>query len=283
MRRIEIDRRFDEIVAFAEIERFLDTPVKRYSSGMYVRLAFAVAAHLEPEILLVDEVLAVGDIQFQAKCLGKMEDAARAGRTVLFVSHNMAAIQHLCERVILLRAGEIHLAGSPDRVTACYMEDGTRLTQRWERTSPSDSEVILRRIELQDHSGRSISHVTTATRLAVAVDFTVVRPVRNLQLTVGLNGPAGEPIFDASPQDAGVELPDGPGDFHATVRLPADILLPQRYRVKVGFWQLHGGIIDTSIDLSFVVQEVPSLANVRPGGRSGLLVLPSQWTIRSEK
>ncbi len=102
MRRSEIDRKFDEIVAFAEIERFLDTPVKRYSSGMYVRLAFAVAAHLEPEILLVDEVLAVGDAAFQKKCLGKMGDVARDGRTVLFVSHNMVAVQTLCRRAIWL-------------------------------------------------------------------------------------------------------------------------------------------------------------------------------------
>src|SRR5207237_3936664 len=102
MRKSEIDRRFDEIVAFAEVERFLDTPVKRYSSGMYVRLAFGVAAHLEPEILLVDEVLAVGDVGFRRKCLGKMSDVAKQGRTILFVSHNMAAIQALCPQALLL-------------------------------------------------------------------------------------------------------------------------------------------------------------------------------------
>src|SRR3989338_8619449 len=107
MKRREIKKKFDEIVAFAEIEKFLDTPVKRYSSGMYVRLAFAVAAHLEPEILLVDEVLAVGDAQFQKKCLGKMEDVANEGRTILFVSHNMAAVKSLCSRTILLDKGKI--------------------------------------------------------------------------------------------------------------------------------------------------------------------------------
>src|ERR1700685_3890330 len=109
MSRVEIKRKFDEIVAFAEVEKFLDTPVKRYSSGMYVRLAFAVAAHLEPEILIVDEVLAVGDAEFQKKCLGKMEDVSRGGRTVLFVSHNMAAVERLCTRGILLQQGTVRM------------------------------------------------------------------------------------------------------------------------------------------------------------------------------
>jgi lipopolysaccharide transport system ATP-binding protein len=121
MRRTEIDRKFDEIIAFAEIEKFLDTPVKRYSSGMYVRLAFAVAAHLEPEILLVDEVLAVGDAQFQKKCLGKMSDVARGGRTVLFVSHNMAAIQNLCTKAFLLDAGRLVTHGDVKDVVSEYL------------------------------------------------------------------------------------------------------------------------------------------------------------------
>jgi lipopolysaccharide transport system ATP-binding protein len=120
MSRAEIRRKFDEIVAFAEIERFLDTPVKRYSSGMYVRLAFAVAAHLEPEILIVDEVLAVGDARFQKKCLGKMHAVASAGRTVLFVSHNLGTVQSLCQRCVLLEAGQIAFAGEPSEAVARY-------------------------------------------------------------------------------------------------------------------------------------------------------------------
>jgi lipopolysaccharide transport system ATP-binding protein len=123
MSRVEIRRKFDEIVDFAGIEKFLDTPVKRYSSGMYVRLAFAVAAHLEPEILIVDEVLAVGDAEFQKKCLGKMQDVTRGGRTVIFVSHNMGAIAQLCTRAVLLRSGSIAADGSCDTVTPRYLED----------------------------------------------------------------------------------------------------------------------------------------------------------------
>src|SRR2546429_7619585 len=120
MTKAEIRTKLDEIVAFAEIDKFLDTPVKRYSSGMYVRLAFAVAAHLEPEILIVDEVLAVGDVQFQKKCLGKMSDVSRAGRTVLFVSHNMTAVRQLCTRGILLNAGQVEHAGKIDVIVDAY-------------------------------------------------------------------------------------------------------------------------------------------------------------------
>jgi lipopolysaccharide transport system ATP-binding protein len=120
MKRREIAARFDEIVAFAEVERFIDTPVKRYSSGMYVRLAFAVAAHLDPEILIVDEVLAVGDASFQQKCLGKMDDVTRGGRTILFVTHNLNMITHLCERAILLHEGRATMAGPAVEVVNAY-------------------------------------------------------------------------------------------------------------------------------------------------------------------
>jgi lipopolysaccharide transport system ATP-binding protein len=123
MKREEINRKFDEIVAFAEVDRFLDTPVKRYSSGMYLRLAFAIAAHLEPEILLLDEVLTVGDALFQKKCLGKMKEVGREGRTVLFVSHNLASVQQLCERVLFIRAGVLHEDGKPETVIATYLKD----------------------------------------------------------------------------------------------------------------------------------------------------------------
>jgi lipopolysaccharide transport system ATP-binding protein len=126
MKRVEIRRRFDEIVAFAGIEKFLDTPVKRYSSGMYVRLAFAVAAHLDPEILLVDEVLAVGDTEFQKKCLGKMHDVSQAGRTVIFISHSMEAISQLCPRAIWLDEGQFMADGPSDAVIAKYSDAGDR-------------------------------------------------------------------------------------------------------------------------------------------------------------
>ena len=129
MSKVDIQRKFDEIVAFAEVEKFLDTPVKFYSSGMYVRLAFAVAAHLEPEILIVDEVLAVGDIRFQKKCLGKMEEVGKEGRTVLFVSHNMSTVSHLCNRAILLESGSLSLDSSAEKVISLYLENSYKVSQ----------------------------------------------------------------------------------------------------------------------------------------------------------
>ena len=148
MAKTEIKKKFDEIVAFAEVEKFLDTPVKRYSSGMYVRLAFAVAAHLEPEILVVDEVLAVGDAQFQKKCLGKMEEVGKEGRTVLFVSHNMTALKSLCSRAMLLDEGNMVVEGETQAVVNHYLQNMTNsvLEQVWENreTAPGNDKVRLR-------------------------------------------------------------------------------------------------------------------------------------------
>jgi lipopolysaccharide transport system ATP-binding protein len=181
MSRAEIKQKFDEIVAFAEIERFLDTPVKRYSSGMYVRLAFAVAAHLEPEILIVDEVLAVGDTEFQKKCLGKMEDVAtRQGRTVLFVSHQMAAIQHLCTRCLLLNEGRIVCDGPPTHVIDTYLSQAKHLTtielsRRKDRRGIGDA--IVSAIEFFDSAGSPLREAVSGQTLVIRVSFEVRAPV----------------------------------------------------------------------------------------------------------
>lgn len=153
MSRVEIQRKFDEIVAFAEVEKFLDTPVKRYSSGMYVRLAFAVAAYLEPEILIVDEVLAVGDSNFQKKCLGKMEDVASEGRTVIFVSHSMDTVTRLCNTAILLKEGTVQIAGSTGKVISAYLKSdfGTTARRRWDDINKAPGNDIVRLIEVKAH------------------------------------------------------------------------------------------------------------------------------------
>ena len=160
MSKAEIRKKFDEIVAFAEVERFLDTPVKRYSSGMYVRLAFAVAAHLEPEILVVDEVLAVGDAEFQKKCLGKMKDVATGGRTVLFVSHNMTVIRSICPKTILLNNGKIETFGQTKKSIDCYLEkniSGMEI-KREKNDKPS---IVLLRIEEIDCGEKTIIKIKT--------------------------------------------------------------------------------------------------------------------------
>ena len=177
MSRVEIKRKFDEITAFAEIDKFLDTPVKRYSSGMYVRLAFAVAAHLEPEILIVDEVLAVGDAEFQRKCLGKMEDvSAKEGRTVILVSHQMTAIQNLCTRCILMDRGQLMMEGETEEVVNAYMSKGAELassglTDRKDRAGKGDVRVTS--IDLRDESGNIIQEAIAGNNVTLSLGYSV--------------------------------------------------------------------------------------------------------------
>ena len=185
MRRAEVRRKFDDIVAFAEVEQFIDTPVKHYSSGMYTRLAFAVAAHLEPDILIVDEVLAVGDAQFQTKCLGKMQDVAEGGRTVLFVSHNVAAIQRLCNRLVLLQNGSLVADGAAHTVISQYTGTGTEFCpeRAW---TPEDavnrqSKVQLRRARVLTRDGRTTYNVQIEQGFGIELEY--YTPFDNLKIT----------------------------------------------------------------------------------------------------
>ena len=187
MHRQEIKRKFDEIVAFSEIEEFLDTPVKRYSSGMYMRLAFAVAAHLESEILLVDEVLAVGDSAFQKKCLGKMGDVASQGRTVLFVSHNMSTIQALCRKTVWLELGRVEAIGPTPQIVQHYLESVTSseaipVEDRTDRQG--DGSVRVHSIRLQDGNGSSV--IRTGSQLKVTIEYAAEKPVNFLQVYVSI-------------------------------------------------------------------------------------------------
>jgi lipopolysaccharide transport system ATP-binding protein len=279
MTRSEIERRFDEIVAFAEVERFLDTPVKRYSSGMYMRLAFAVAAHLEPEILLVDEVLAVGDAGFQRKCLGKMGEVAKEGRTVLFVSHNMATIQRLCHSALLLDSGRIAACGTVSDVIQHYLKSVAPAVQQWERSDRPTAEIYFRRVYLTDEAGGVIDHVTTAGQLRVVMEYVVEHRCRNLQVSVDLLDASGDLILASSPQDVGVESPEQPGHYRAVVSLPPQILLPKLYGIRTNLWAPWDGILDTVDSLRFEVHEMASLSNAVPEGKPGQLAIPCQWLI----
>jgi len=179
MKKAEVERKFDEIVSFAEIEKFLDTPVKRYSSGMYVRLAFSVAAHLEPEILLIDEVLAVGDAEFQKKCLGKMESATGEGRTVLFVSHNMAAVQRLCQRTILLDQGKVVDDGATEKVVQHYLGSGlnTCAERVWDsiESAPGGNVVRLRAIRARNGKGEITAEFNIQEAIHVEMEYWVLQ------------------------------------------------------------------------------------------------------------
>ena len=234
MNRAEIRRKFDEIVAFAEVEKFLDTPVKRYSSGMYVRLAFAVAAHLDPEILLIDEVLAVGDADFQTKCLQKMEDvAANEGRTVIFVSHDMDAISRLCSRCILLRQGEIEKSGNTADVVAVYLGGEQQQTPVIE-FPPRDSEATLRSAGLYGPDDQARASFSSSEPVLLKCAFKVQRRIKGLQLSFEVLNFKREQIFYSTLSMADPPiLVEAPGEYNIAAAIPRRLLLPGRYFINL--------------------------------------------------
>jgi len=249
MRRTEISRRFDEIVEFAELERFLDTPVKRYSSGMSVRLAFAVAAHLEPEILLVDEVLAVGDAAFQRKSLEKMNEVAEAGRTVIFVSHNLAILQALCERGVLLERGRVIAdAPVPDAVDA-YLRTleraaSTDLLERTDREGRGYRDTMIKRIEISDSVGGHSDVVVAGRPAKIVLEMTEVVSMMECRLTI-LNS-LGQPVMTLDSENS---APEDARDAGLGPVIECDIgslsLVPGRYRLDVlikGKRQIQDGL-----------------------------------------
>ncbi len=242
MKKAEIDRKFDEIVSFAGTEQFLDTPIKRYSSGMQVRLAFAVAAHLDPEILLVDEVLAVGDADFQKKCLGRMNEITTQGRTVLLVSHQMPAIQSLADRAILLVCGTIGDVGDPATVIGRYLSDSLESAAAVVDVSDSPgrtrgTEPAIREVWLEDDEGMLTSEIATGAPLTICFKFDASRPISMPHFCFGVDDVHGRRLFSAdncvmAPTSSCVEssragivkcrfpsLPLAPGDYYVTVSL----------------------------------------------------------------
>jgi lipopolysaccharide transport system ATP-binding protein len=251
MKKAEIERKFDEIVTFAEVEKFIDTPVKRYSSGMYVRLAFAVAAHLQPEILIVDEVLAVGDAAFQKKCLGKMDDVVKEGRTVLFVSHNTAAIKSLCSRALLLNAGSLAGEGNVDRVVDAYyamvMDTEMPKTGLIPETIPrpwSTPEARLRSVRITDSSGKAISQLYFGQPFRITLTFDVLTGIRDAIIEVGISTLDGTRVTYSSNIDGEKPPAHFPRGRH-TVAVDMDlILLPRQYTLDLGIHHRDGMTID---------------------------------------
>jgi len=242
MKRAEIDRKFDEIVAFSEVERFIDTPVKFYSSGMYMRLAFAVAAHLETEILVVDEVLAVGDAQFQKKCLGKMDDIARHGRTVLFISHNLEAIQRLCTRGMLLDRGRLLASGPVSEVVSQYRAAERTLVDvgRFNtRGRLGTGWALVRDLRLIDDTGFTVTGRPAEDDLIFELDLELNEAsksgasLRGLVVEIVIHSDQGQPLVSLmNVDDHGVELPKTKA-CRITARLPGPTFLPGRYRINV--------------------------------------------------
>ncbi len=252
MRRAEIKAKFDEIIAFAEVEQFLDTPVKRYSSGMYVRLAFAVAAHLEPEILIVDEVLAVGDQQFQAKCLGKMNDVARdEGRTVLFVSHNMAAVRRLCQRAIMLKKGSIVEDGAVETVLDAHLRDSTGQCDvkaledsAWNPPEYHDT-LRINKVIVTKADGETAQTVKMEDAITISAHYRVMKPIKSLRFSLHLR--TTDEVLVLSSTDADYlpiyGAPRSVGSHVVSCTVPGGLLAPRRYLIRIGAFIPHNKIV----------------------------------------
>lgn len=276
MRKREVDQKLDEIVAFAEVERFLDTPVKRYSSGMYVRLAFAVAAHLEPEILLVDEVLAVGDADFQRKCLGKMGEVASHGRTILFVSHNMAAVQRLCTRAILLERGRLTLDGDPRTVTQRYLGGEERPSFR---AGARTGKAQLLGAQLVTPAGDPLERPLSTEPFVIELDYAFPVAAPGTRLGVGFLSTEGVPLFTSNVRDVGLELPARPGEYRARVTVPGGVLLAGQYHLAVCLWNPREVLDLQEPALSLTVDAGPSILYIDGPARKGFVHLPLQWEL----
>lgn len=285
MKRAEIRRKFDEIVAFAEVEQFLDTPVKRYSSGMYVRLAFAVAAHLEPEILLIDEVLAVGDHAFQQKCLGKMEDVARKdGRTVIFVSHNMSAIGRLCSRAVQLDAGRVAANGPASEVVRHYLAAASSVRGLWERPAelPLHPLVSFLRAAVVDGAGQPVSVVAHSDSLTIELTCDERAVAAPWLLRISVYDRMGHELISTQDiESPGHRSPRPGARLQARCALPAGLLKPGAYTVGVSACELAGGRAVKLYEefepmLSFEV----SAQDFQGFIERGLLSPPAQWSFR---
>jgi len=294
MRRKEIEAKFDEIVDFSGVENFLDTPVKRYSSGMRVRLAFAVAAHLEPEILIVDEVLAVGDAEFQRKCLKKMENSGEMGQTILFVSHNMPAISRLCDRVILLRDGQLVMDGPTSSVLSAYLahERSVRTQTQWEdpATAPAGDVIRMRRVRVRDESGHGGPNFDIRKELGVELEYEILKPGFSIMPSFSIWNDEGTNIGVAIDQDLEWRAkPREVGVYRSTGWIPGNLLAEGIFSLNVILWTM-----DPVRKMEFKLEEVAtfqvtdslegdSARGEFQGDLPGLIRPALRWTTEVEK
>jgi lipopolysaccharide transport system ATP-binding protein len=283
MTRREIEQKFDEIVAFSEVEKFLDTPVKRYSSGMYVRLAFAVAAHLQPEILVVDEVLAVGDYAFQQKCLNKMQDVSTGGRTVLFVSHNLGAINRLCNRCLLLDGGQLIASGPTAGVVQNYMTSGLVQRPEYKQASNRHKAMNLLRVALRGADGEIRSEIRYDESLSLEFDYETNQTVSGTSLGVMVYTLDGTCAFTSADIDANAELLGvrEPGKYTARVTVPAKWLNVGRYTVTVALANAMSGVVYDNVEaLVFQIVDTGTPGSLNGIKRPGVLQPLLDWETR---
>jgi lipopolysaccharide transport system ATP-binding protein len=249
--RAQIVQRFDEIVAFAGVERHIDTPVKHYSSGMYLRLAFAVAAHLDPEILIVDEVLAVGDAEFQRKCIGKMEDVARQGRTVLFVSHNMGAVAAMCQRGIVLDQGAVVCDDEVKTAIACYMRgisSEARVPLRDRKTRRGDQRIKFCELRILDSREQGVSVVSAGDDIMIDLEYEVSDPaVRNVAFQISFSDAMGRSLFACATRIVDQNFATLPSGSKVRCHIPKLPLVPGAYRISL-FCKIDGQAVADEIE-----------------------------------
>jgi len=288
MRRAEIEARFDEIVAFSEVEKFLHTPVKHYSSGMYLRLAFAVAAHLEPEILLVDEVLAVGDAQFQNKCLGKMSEVAEGGRTVLFVSHDMTSILQLSTRALLLETGRVKLIGPTDQVVSAYLtQTGARshnLGQRRDRQGDGSARMVA--IAFANPAGQLLQNVPSGAPLIVRVNIqTTLAKLQpeEIWLDMTFRDSLGHPVTCVSTRFSPPAPREGLSNksFALVCSIPRLLLVEDTYALDLwlGYRSGHCDVVQRAADIQVTSGDFFGTGRAPRSRRHGAALTPHSWTL----
>jgi lipopolysaccharide transport system ATP-binding protein len=280
MTRAEIRRKFDEIVAFAEIEKFLDTPVKRYSSGMYVRLAFAVAAHLEPEILVIDEVLAVGDAAFQEKCLGKMGEAARDGLTILFVSHNMNLIRQLCQRAIVFDQGKIQMDGAVSTSISRYIQHGLDGNGIWRRTRlvSEKTGIYFEELSIRNSVGEIRSKIGGNELFTINVTINVVETISNVEIALRVINQEGTIVFTTTTSDyPRVWRSFSRGQHRLRVHMSSDFFYPGRYSLHIASLIPRALLDSIDSEISFEVDSLNNLVTDIGDGRLGLISPVFEW------
>lgn len=285
MSRREIDRKFDEIVDFAEVEKFIETPVKRYSSGMYVRLAFAVAAHLEPEILVVDEVLAVGDAAFQTKCLGKMGDVAKAGRTVLFVSHNLVAVEQLCQNGILLSRGVLEVSGKAEHVIKHYLNQSNSLDHHFEEVTEDHHNFGIKLIDFDITTAdkNEMDVIRSGEGMTLLMTFLAEQDLSNVKIGIGINNDRDLRIATLHNDLSGCQLSFKNGVNQVACLIPSINLMEGTYNLDIKVHSGHQSVLFAQNFYKFTLQP----GNLYKSGKlpdpswGGVCHLQQDWEVLS--
>ncbi len=283
MKKADIEKRFDSIVEFAGIEKFLDTPVKRYSSGMYVRLAFSVAAHIEPDILLVDEVLAVGDAEFQKKCLGKMDEVTKKqGRTILFVSHNMAAIQSLCPRSILIENGQVAMIGKTPDVISRYLSSRLSRDAIVEFSDKPNSIAAIQKISLLSADQKPRSEFPISEPFSITVDFICKEKVQDATLSMLVYSHDRDLLLYSSEADTKGTLSEyAAGKYQAVIKIPEFVLNVGRYSLDILLHTPNLAMFANARDIGFEIKNVDNPRSIIfQGNHLGRIAIPLNYKIQ---